>query len=397
MTIISVSPRDPLIIRDGRPFGGEGNNRMRSLSWPYPSTIAGAIRTLLGTELKGEEENPFDDERVLLRLKQTSVLGPLPMSEEELYFPSPADIIYYEKGKQCTALYPVEPRKGEGCNLPNKSLWPVKISDDRKPQTMPFFWPYSSLLPWLIDHNLNEYPYGLTFIMEERIHAAIGDTTGTADEGNLFATEALVISDLLIPQTRQKYDGAGNHFDLQSGVTLGVKVDSDDEEINEMIKQLDTISPFGGERRLSHFRTRPTSSHYWQCPPALRQALLGAETVRMILATPAIFSGGWLPGWLNADTLEGTPPGTSVRLRLRGGCVQRWKPISGWNLEKKSFGPKPVRRLTPAGSVYFFEVLSGQSEDLAGLWLKPVSDEEQDRKDGFGLSLWGIWKHKCEE
>jgi CRISPR-associated protein Cmr3 len=54
-------------------------------------------------------------------------------------------------------------------------------------------------------------------------------------------------------------------------------------------------------------------------------------------------------------------------------------------------GPKPVRRMVPAGGVYFFELLKGQSSDLEKLWLESVSDEEQDRRDGFGLATWGIW------
>jgi len=41
--------------------------------------------------------------------------------------------------------------------------------------------------------------------------------------------------------------------------------------------------------------------------------------------------------------------------------------------------------------VYFFTVESGNPELLAKQWLQPVSDEEQDRLDGFGLAVWGTW------
>jgi CRISPR-associated protein Cmr3 len=47
--------------------------------------------------------------------------------------------------------------------------------------------------------------------------------------------------------------------------------------------------------------------------------------------------------------------------------------------------------MVPAGGAYFFELLKGQSSDLEKLWLESVSDEEQDRRDGFGLATWGIW------
>jgi hypothetical protein len=75
------------------------------------------------------------------------------------------------------------------------------------------------------------------------------------------------------------------------------------------------------------------------------------------------FYRGWLPGWLSEKNnfLEGSPPGASdkVRLRLISACVnRRWQPLSGgvWNrkeAEKKE--QNRMKRMVPAGSVYFFE------------------------------------------
>lgn len=66
--------------------------------------------------------------------------------------------------------------------------------------------------------------------------------------------------------------------------------------------------------------------------------------------------------------------------------------MSGWDYREGHRGPKPVRWLAPAGSVYFFEVLDGDPTVLAKeAWLQSVCDEEQDQRDGFGLALWGIW------
>lgn len=119
----------------------------------------------------------------------------------------------------------------------------------------------------------------------------------------------------------------------------------------------------------------------------------------MILVTPAIFSEGWLPGWINCHggSLVGSPPlenRANMELRLISASMDRWKPISGWSLERPRPGPKPIRRLVPAGSVYFFEVLSGDAEDIVKkLWLRSVCDDDQDRRDGFGLAIWGIWDY----
>jgi CRISPR-associated protein Cmr3 len=81
------------------------------------------------------------------------------------------------------------------------------------------------------------------------------------------------------------------------------------------------------------------------------------------------------------------------QLKLVGAVVGRWQPISGWSLEAGKRGIKPLRRLAPAGSTFFFEVLDGSNPaDWASAhWLSSVCDDAQDRRDGFGLAAWGAW------
>ena len=82
----------------------------------------------------------------------------------------------------------------------------------------------------------------------------------------------------------------------------------------------------------------------------------------MTLATPAIFHDGWKPGWLD-DRSHGTPFAAGPTLKLVGVCIQRWRAVSGWSY--KAGGPKAIRRMVPAGGVYFFERTATTSRDLA--------------------------------
>jgi CRISPR-associated protein Cmr3 len=108
-----------------------------------------------------------------------------------------------------------------------------------------------------------------------------------------------------------------------------------------------------------------------------------------VLATPAIFKNGWLPGWLG-DDLTGSPPGLpAVRIKLTAAAVDRWQPYSGWAMARKH-GQRAIRRLVPAGAVYWFELIAGWGEDIADLWLQPISDDPADRNDGFGMVLPGV-------
>src|SRR5262249_39169019 len=72
----------------------------------------------------------------------------------------------------------------------------------------------------------------------------------------------------------------------------------------------------------------------------------------------------------------------------------RWKAVSGWSMlphpETGKPGPKAIRRMVPADSVYFFTA-RGSAASLAQRWLQSVSDGEQERRDGFGLAVWGAW------
>ena len=77
-------------------------------------------------------------------------------------------------------------------------------------------------------------------------------------------------------------------------------------------------------------------------------------------------------------------------VRLVGAAAGRRIPVSGWNLRTNQ--PRPVRWAVPAGSVYFLEVEHEfDREAWLKSWMKPLSDNQNDQRDGFGLALWGVW------
>jgi len=382
MLTATITPLEPLIARDSRPFGSGSAHDMKCLDWFYPSVSAGTIRTLTGKMLNLS----FKDPDTCKMLKNISVHGPLPCSLEDkggLYFPAPRDILIYRKEEKLswTALRPEPLKEGEGCTIPS-GLHPVTVKEEIKPESGPSLWSAKSIIAWLTEEtgslsipekesSSDDFLFPLK--KDERTHVKIDPDLGSAEEQMLFATEGLVF-----PQN----------------LGMAVKITTDNEKVNSTLKAMTHIHQIGGEHRLAHFRQETSSQ--WDCPQDVAKALSGRQKIRMILATPALFKNGWLPGWLDPKTMEGAPPSISgLRLKLTGACVERWKPISGWSLEPlKSTGkagPKALRRLVPAGSVYFFEVIAGESSALKDLWLQPVCDDDQDCRDGFGLSLWGTW------
>ncbi len=395
--MLTITPRDPLIARDGRPFGVGSSERMRSLDWPFPSVLAGSLRTLIG-KLAGGKFGPATVEK----LKGLAVAGPLPLLEGQLYFPVPADLAVRPGDGRCFAARPAEPGGGEGCDLPHGSLRPVMLplgdeDEDFKPADVPRFFSTERLSEWL--SGTPEWSFDAVqagpkerkaawcaegFLpapdTDARWHVCIDPATGAAAESLLFMTA-----------------GLDYHLRLPGGsetrlVRLAARID-DPSAFEEHLKGLAHLHPMGGERRLAYWETGNGAAAGWTCPERVKEKLARTKKVRMVLATPAVFSEGWRPGWLeNApDGLAGTIPGTSVRVRLAGASIGRWQPVSGWSLEKGRVGPKPVWRLAPAGGVYFFEVIGGEAAELAGKWLAPVCDDGQHNRDGFGLAVWGVW------
>jgi len=379
--MLEIICRDPIISRDGRPFGAGQGNRMRSLDWPLPSMLAGSLRSTLGKSADRDfsGETAIETAKDLLRVE---IAGPLPQSSEQLYFPSPEDCVVDPKQRPLRAV-PHQASNSGGCDWPERGLLPVQIQspDDFKPDAAPAWWPEDRYAAWLAGEGI---AFDRTFLrsaeIEERTHVRIDPDAGSAADENLFTTAALALSHL------PRYGALGF-----APITLSARVRAA-SWCGEAVAHLDTLHPLGGERRLARWKTtaRPIS---WSCPEKIRKVLMATSRVRMVLTTPAIFKDGWKPGWLS-DDLIGTPPGANVRLRLVGANIRRWRAVSGWSLADlpgQPRGPKPVKRMVPAGGVYFFETVDGKSPGLAERWLEPVSDDEQDRRDGFGLAAWGVW------
>lgn len=399
--ILQLSPHDPLVARDGRPFGEGQGNRMRGMSWPLPSVLAGSFRTALVKSSTGLDFLGTMPQRLM----KIAVAGPFPIlmnngNPSEMYLPAPSDAVveHREDGSGIKRVHRSVPQKIDGgCDLPANGLLPVMLSmsqasSDFKPAQVPAWWPVQRYAEWLLGKDIS---FDSSFLNnpheEKRDHVCLDAERGAAADGQIFSTAALNLS--YLPRFGVAQDDEKIPFTARfAEVSLAARVDIPDSELELKLEHdFEIWHPLGGERRLVHWHHLGDKT-LWECPLPVRQALDNAKQVCMILATPAIFRNGWKPGWLN-DQLEGTPPGGDVQLKLVGVCNGRWNAVSGWSLAPPR-GPKPIRRMVPAGSVYFFECAQGAGTNLSKHWLKSVSDEGQEQRDGFGLAIWGTWNNK---
>lgn len=393
--ILQLTPHDPLVARDGRPFGVGQGNRMRGLPWPLPSVVAGSFRTALVKAGSGDFSGDIPQ-----RLLQIAVAGVFPVHANELYLPSPKDAVAEPnsngKGIKCLHRVVPQPLTG-GCDIPESTLLPVMLSEtqaseDFKPSNdVPAWWPVRKYVDWLQGNGVSfDSSFLCSPLQDTRDHVCLDADRGASAEGQIFTTANLNVTHL----PRFDVEGTSPWHQRLADVTLSSRITIPDSETTLLLDQQFCIwHPLGGERRMVHWQQCLQTITGWKCPDSVKAALASAERVRMILATPAIFNDGWKPGWL-ANGLEGELSG--VNLKLVGASIDRWQAVSGWSMQPHKGtgrpGPKPIRRMVPAGGVYFFEVKNpGDAAQLADLWLQPVSDAEQERRDGFGLALWGVW------
>jgi len=401
MAVWIIEPRDPLIVRDGRPFGPNPGVQARSLSFPFPSTTTGGVRTRAGLSAPGgfNRENTQYYKENVERVKKITVRGPLLVElrpdntsdeREEWLFPAPLDILLVDdeqtKATVRKQLVPLEiPEDWEfnleppdGQQTEKLTLVGLPKPDPRKPaKSAPKYWYWKQFFNWLLDPaQYNEQPVNLTELghngpqRERRIHVSIDEYRLVGKDGALFGTSGLEFTNI--------HDRQEQRLSSARRLALAVAVDNGTD-----LTIAEGLGSLGGERRTVSWRK--SSSDLPLCPKEIEEEIVKQKACRVILLTPACFEQGYLPDWLLEEK-------NSMKLHLKAIATQRPQVVSGWDFERQ--GPKPTRRLAPAGTVLF---LSFESEETAirnwirRIWMQCISDKEQDRNDGFGLAVLGTW------
>lgn len=379
MTVWIIEPRDPLIVRDGRPFGPTPGVRAASLTFPFPSTMTGGVRTRDGLDADG-----YFRPREIPRVKQIDVRGPLLVELDSVtgdiarwFAPAPSDALLLDLEPPDPAramrkrLVPLELPSQADSDLPGGlSLVGMPKPDPRKPHSKaPRYWNWNQFGQWLLnpmDGEVALADLGHDGPMQEaRTHVSIQRETQTAAEGALFQTRGL------------EFVHAERERPLTTAVRLALAVITDAPNLKP------GLTPLGGERRLVSWRR--SNEGLPSCPMVLRENIMKHRHCRVVLLTPAHFRAGWKPDWLLS-------PRDGVTPSLQAVSVARYQVVSGWDFENNR--SKPTRRLAPAGTTLFLK-LDGEAAAVEkwidATWMRSVSDEEQDRRDGFGLAVLGVW------
>lgn len=379
----------PLVFRSGKPFGSQAS--AQDVIFPLPSAAAGLVRAL-GI---GQKQLDFTEVRVTdvqdeayQKVLAVPVKGPFLVrynqhKQFDILVTKPANALYFEnKETGETELVRLAPQVFDeyvGSDLP-MGLLPVQMQMQLKgkPKSGVTYWTLQHLLAWQQGKTLrfaDVQAEGLAQLpIDLRTHVAIDSHTQANIAGKLFQTASLDLDH------RRKDEGGWSDerygFLVQSELHLNTD-----------------LATFGGERRLSRFQ-QIDLQNLQQVSQALVDEINQAKALSLNFLSPAIFSQGYLPEWINTESLEGTLPQTSIRVKLKSVAIDRWLPVSGW--DSLLWKPKAMRKAVGAGSVYWFELLNEMDlPSLQTLCTHSFSDHEQDQRDGFGVAIISAWSHQA--
>lgn len=371
-TTYFISAHDMWMFRDSRPFNAQQNFIARSTFPPNPQVVYGFLRgqalELSDTSIRDFKNGTIDadlkkiignpkateakDTHGSLRLHSVHV-GRMRGDNPDILYPVPNDLLVNkEDEKDFTISHPQQ--DDFITNAPFEGWQPLGIEDHSKT--------YES--GWLDEANMQAYlnrgqvksvikPESL-YMTDERIGLAINRSTRTAREHHLYHAR-FVRPHAMTPSIK---DTDAKH-DPEAITGLYITISGDDGALGDS-----GMISTGGEGRFAYYQRVNTA-------PLAPQSL---GKVKIILQTPAYFSDGWRPknGWGDLGQL--------VSFAISGA-----EHISGFDMVKKK--PKPMRRLVPAGSVFYFDGVT----NLPPAFTEDAGNAYPFAQMGFGNYIATTW------
>lgn len=379
---IEIEALDTLFFRDARPFTMGDETTANGMFPPSPSVFYGALRAAWLAEHPDMIANAGTDADPTAELRITGIAM---QRDDTLFFPLPKDLV---KKKN-----PDDPSKDESRKL--YTVYPLMRKAKSKYALINNL-PAEHILRFQSDDVVEELEGGM---ISQSLFTRYAD--GRFSQGDARKLTDWIEDEAKIGMARNSVthasrEGALYRLDMRRPEVLDTRVDEQGHNrsphfsptATRFIVQISGLDDFpkqgmmhlGGEGKAAAF-------HQIDAPLNVTSPSIDAQGFKVCLATPAVFANGWLPGWLEQDrdgVWQGSP-GNGMQLTLLAAAVGRYQPIGGFDIIKKL--PKPLQRMVPAGSVYYFRLDAGSQKDVvAMLHQTAISDDKHYCRQGFGIS-----------
>lgn len=352
--IIEIKPLDTVFFRDAKPFAMAEETWADSMPLPYPSVLYGALRSVhfagdMDVFQKLHSESKLDSRddpttnlrirRILLKDKNNNVYYPLPLDCLKKKDDRGNDVFLSKLVENKATSSLTTERRFEAFD---KNEMHERVND-------------GILNSWEFIDYLNAEKAKFNYLKlsdfvesEPKIGIGRDKNTHTSEEGRLYRVGMQRLKGIKIVA---EFDGLA--IPEKGLLRLGGEGKAAEYEKIEEIEPIEM--------------------------PEIEDNLF-----KIYLATPAIFDRGWLPSWINEETLEGEIAGIKVNLIT----AAIGKPLYVGGFDMKARKPKPMYRAVPQGSVYYFKISNdGDKSNLENIHRKSISDKREE--EGFGMCYIG--------
>lgn len=397
-------PDSPLVFRSGRPFGAaDAGGGGESLAFPLPATTAGALRAAWCDAAGHRHHDQHDHVLHAIHVRGPLRCTVLAAGVVEPWLAAPADAVQTTPTTRRERLSLVrlelekdvepgaEAEATAGCDLPY-GLRPLRLPEAVETGPAREGWALPELQAWL--HRPSKSRQSITrtaggaLPTDLRTHVAIDSQGQRATDQGLFASEGL---DFTLPAAQAE---------SVQGLLLYVDAPADTENrLGALAGRHGRLGADGHTAAYVHLEDHSPPA----CPATLAMqldAVVPGDLLRLYLATPACYlRNGCYPDGLRPEgipqRLRGTLPGLAGwRFEVVAAAVGRFVAQAGYAMRSSGAAGtagKPLRRLVPAGSVYWLRVLEREENatPLSQRWWQSTCYVEFAR-DGHGLGLWGL-------
>lgn len=382
--IINIKPVDVLFFRDSKPFGRGSEHFANSIFPPYPQTLYGALRTKVLEELECDFESFKNGE---LKIKKDVSQEQIEKIKEE--------VGAVEKPGTFTLKGPLLLFANDTIYL--KIPYDIKIYNENSVVILkPFEWKDF----FITDLDINLFSH-------------IPTDKPLEDLEGFISLRDFVDCYLLGKRELQKKDIKENNsifsYEIRTGIQINNRGTTEEgklytiqyirlEDNWSFYGEVDNLSflpekgfiKFGGGRRVCYYEkmdNNPFSFCYnEQIVQNIKNRINQTKQFKLIFLTPTIFKNGWLSEKIKLENSQYILSVDNVKAKLLTAAIGKPEYISGWDIANKR--PKPLKKLVPSGSVYYFELLEGTVDELFNIFnFKNFSDENPNL--GFGLTLIG--------
>jgi CRISPR-associated protein Cmr3 len=361
--IIEIKPLDTVFFRDAKPFSMAEETWADSIPLPYPSVVYGALRSAYFAEDMDMFQKLHRERKLDSRDDPTTKLGIrrilLKDKNNNVYYPLPLDCLKKKDDRRNDVFLSMFVENKATSSLTTEGrleAFDRKKTHERVNDGILNSWEFIDYLN-VEKAKFNNLKLSDFIESEPKIGIARNKTTHASEERKLYRVGMQRLKDIKIVA---EFDG----LDIPEKGLLKLGGEGKAAEYD----QIEEIEP-------------------------IEMPVIEDNLFKIYLATPAIFDKGWLPSWINEETLEGEITETGNKVKLITAAIG--KPLYVGGFDMKARRPKPMYRAVPQGSVYYFKILSnGDRSNLESVHGNSISDKRKN--EGFGICYIGKVKEEQE-